>query len=421
MKKIVGILVAAAIALAFVGCDTVGTNGQPVDLTGTWNFKSVTANPTDTTPAANGKEGTWTWNYVSGPSAQVSTSTVNTPAGGTAVTTVTTTLSNNQTTTQSITTVVKADGSFVRTVKSVTDVAATAAVVVPANTTYVVNGVSYAAGVTVPATYANNYTYTQTRTVTVTIVGSDYKENIKTVDDYSDSIGSATGATTTVRQKNTDTTNYYQGNSAGSLSFNAVGNNVNVSDPWGLGFNINGTPKQTIFGTTLPAASGVDATTTTTDVLEVKADGTYTKTTTVLVNVPAKAAVAATATTPAVLAVDAGTKTTTTVETGSVTARTGIAYLGDLAVTTVGATEATGNMLYFVPASEKVTKVATGSFLDVAAGHYASGYGATAVTKDDSFSPWSTSFNLVKGSGSNATSNLILGSASVYVKAAAAK
>lgn len=392
MKKIIGILAAVGVALALVGCDTVGANGNPVSLTGTWtNVSQSVDNSVDTTPAVNGDEGTWSYHYVSYP--------VPASTASNADNTVTTT-TYYDTTTHMVDSsmVIAADGSYVKTT-TITDDRAARATIAP-----VATGSAQTAGYA--EVVAQKVVYTEVETVTVVADGLGYKQTTVTTKTEVRTGGATGFAGTTTK---TDTSSTYK-SSPSSLGYKTQSFNVTdfAGNLFAAGQSASGSYTQTVKGTTKPAISGIASTTVITTVLAILEDGSYTKTTTNLTTIPEQAAVAATSTTSAKLAVAAGTRTTTTVETGFVTSNTVTSQQGATPDSTA----------YFVPAACNVTRIATGSGIlagGVGSGHYDWEYGETAVTTAASFSNWSAVFYIVKGSGQTAKTNLILGS-NVYSK-----
>jgi hypothetical protein len=393
MKKIIGILAAVGVALALVGCDTVGVNGNPVDMTGTWtNVSQSVDNSTDTTPAVNGYEGTWSYHSVSYPTPASTASNADN-------TVTTTTYYDTTTHTVDSSMVIAADGSYVKTTTITDDRAARATIAA------VTTGAAQTAGSA--EVVAQKVVYTEVETVTVVADGLGYKQTTVTTKTEVRTGGATGFAGTTTK---TDTAVAYK-STPGSLAFNTL--SFTVTDFAGSLFYSGQNASanytiQTVKGTTKPAISGIASTTVTTTVLAILEDGSYTKTTTVLNTIPEQAAVAATSTTSAKLAVAAGTRTTTIVETGLVTSNTTTSQQGATPTATA----------YFVPAASNVTRIATGSGINagsVGSNNYDYEYGETAVTTAAAFSNWSAGFYIVKGSGQTAKTNLILGS-TVYAK-----
>lgn len=379
MKKIVSILVAAAIALAFVGCDTVTPTGGSLDLVATWTNVAKTYNDLGTTPAANGAEGTWTSNsivYPTVPSVSV--------AGG--VTTTSYGINDTQTTTTTTSVVIQASGSYVKT--TTTAVVWTARAAAPANSA---TAISTGAGAV--QLYAGSQTTTNTETVTVSIEGTAYKEVVVTASSTVYTGATKTGNVAYVAADNSSssstTTNYKT--SSGALAYNsaAVGT-------------------QTVVGHTVAAPANIVSTTTTTTTWAFAKDGTFTETIVQLMDRPAVAAVAATATSAAVVATAAGTQTKTTTNTGTYSSEAYVTVNQGIISASQNQYTAKGYKLYMYQQAKTVSAIGTGDSIN-------DSYPATAKT----------SFN---GSLSTATYDIVINKnvllvngATVYTKPAAAQ
>lgn len=299
MKKIYGIILVLGLALVLSGCDffsggSVGTTGNPEELTGTWNGTVTNISTTKAEKASvqwgTEYEGTWESKWVVPPSVpiiQVNGTTSYTQHQSNETTTTTTTYKK----------VVTPDGSYVLTQTVSRDVAARAAITATANES------------ASAAIVAGTMTYTRVTTATVTPTASGkYKERVVIKDSLvgtGSQIGQSYNGWTIAATEQSQTTE----STTEELNATSLGYATQPgSGPW----------IQTVKGAT-PALT-YPVTTTTTYKLEVAADGTFTFTTTSKTSQEAKAAVTGSATAASAPAILAGTTTQTTVNKGTLSA-----------------------------------------------------------------------------------------------------
>jgi hypothetical protein len=274
MRKIIGIVAIAMVAV-LAGCGVAyGPAGNPESLTGTWNATENSVNTIVPDTVAGTLEGTWYKKVVTAP---VVTSGSTIDAGDPFTDSVTTTV------------VVAADGSFTYTVVTYRDQIDRAEILY--DFTGGVTTVAY------PASIAGTRTHTQTSTVSVTAASDGtYRETIVSTDSKAGtgSYASYAAATTTDSMSQSSL-------SMGDLSLFTV-------SFFGLQHTINPGVNST--------AAPYDQTVSTAITFVVAEDGGFTYTTVETLTQAARAALPAGggyAASPAVLA---GTRTTTIVQTG---------------------------------------------------------------------------------------------------------